>query len=100
MRPATTVPATDSIPEIEDLLMGVYCACEEDLRVHVASLACQLFRRVDIGGEDLAAVARSLDLETGDAEAILAIVRRDLANAIVGRLSTVADPSKRRRKRH
>ncbi|KGJ04915.1 hypothetical protein SAMN04487972_101239 [Paracoccus halophilus] len=91
VQPGGAFTATDAIPEIANLLASVYCACEQELRHHVATLACELFRRVDIDGESLAAAARALDLEARDAEAILAIIRRDLAAAVAGCLCTGRD---------
>jgi len=68
-----TTGAPIEIPEIADLLRGICCTC--------------LFRRVDLEGQLLEMAADAVALDPRDARAILVVVRRCIADAVVKDIS-------------
>ena len=87
-RPNRTTPVPDELREIADLLGSVFCACRKDVRADIGTLACELFRRVDMDRQRLDVAADALGLDAREAEAILVVVRRNIASALVDNLSS------------
>lgn len=90
---AATKAATE-ISEIADLLADVFCTCRDETRFEIGTMACELFRRVDLEGQHLEVAANALALDPRDAAAVLAVVRRHVARALVEDISagSIADP--------
>lgn len=82
-----TTGAPIEIPEIADLLRGICCTCMDEAGNDVGAMARELFRRVDLEGQLLEMAADAVALDPRDARAILVVVRRCIADAVVKDIS-------------
>ena len=86
---------SSEVSEIADSLTKVFCRCRDETQIKVGAMACELFRLVDLEGQHLEIAANALGIEPGDAKAILAVVRRHVANALVGEILADSIPDHR-----
>lgn len=89
-----TTGTADDVAAVTDILESIYCLCEEKLRSEIGEMACELFRRIDLEGQHPERAAEALGLDPRDAVAILGVVRRSIAGALVEGMSagSVPDP--------
>ena len=72
---------------VAELLTNVFCDCGEEVGFRIGTMACELFRRVDLAGQPTRKAAQALGLDPRDAAAILDLVRRNIADALVHSMS-------------
>lgn len=91
---AVTTGSTE-VSEFAGLVTEIFCACADETRIKIGTMAYELFRRVDLEGQHLETAAEALGLAPGDAAAILAVVRGHVARNLVDTISARTIPDGR-----
>lgn len=85
---------SNEVSGIADFLTEIFCSCRDETQIKIGTMACELFRRVDLEGQHMETAANALGLDPRDAAAILSVVRSHVAKALVDAISarTIGDP--------